>query len=146
LRASQRADVIKWVGVPPNEGAGVPNGVYFRVTEMVADRLESLRVYHNPAFIASAKSRACPPITTRRELQDGELRPDGTPVHQMVRKPGVHKSVRKRGSGSMRAGTFDLLVGPPSHPRSLGLMHYGHMKMAPGDVLMVVLVPPTFVD
>jgi hypothetical protein len=43
--------------VPPGDGAGVFNNVYLRVTEMVADRLQSSGVFDDDAFIADLDAR-----------------------------------------------------------------------------------------
>jgi hypothetical protein len=43
--------------VAPGDGARVFNDVYLRVTEMVADRLKSAGVFHDPAFTADLDVR-----------------------------------------------------------------------------------------
>ena len=43
--------------VPADDGAGVFNGVYLRVTEMVQDRLTTGNVFHDDAFIADLDVR-----------------------------------------------------------------------------------------
>ncbi|OBH63854.1 DUF5995 family protein [Mycobacterium sp. E2479] len=43
--------------VPAGDGAGVFNGVYLRVTEMVQDRLSTGHVFHDDAFIADLDVR-----------------------------------------------------------------------------------------
>jgi hypothetical protein len=43
--------------VPSGDGAGVFNNVYLRVTETVADRVQTPGVYHDPAFIADLDVR-----------------------------------------------------------------------------------------
>ena len=43
--------------VPASDGAGVFNGVYLRVTEMMLDRLTTGGVFHDDAFIAALDVR-----------------------------------------------------------------------------------------
>jgi hypothetical protein len=56
------ADVVKRMRaiaaeVPAGDGAGVFNNVYLRVTEMVADRLQSPGVFDDDAFVADLDAR-----------------------------------------------------------------------------------------
>jgi hypothetical protein len=62
MSATTVTDVIKRMRtiaaeVPAGDGAGVFNNVYLRVTEMVADRLQSSGVFHDDAFIADLDAR-----------------------------------------------------------------------------------------
>jgi hypothetical protein len=43
--------------VPPSDGAGVFNGVYLKVTEMMQDRLATAGAFHDPAFITDLDVR-----------------------------------------------------------------------------------------
>jgi Family of unknown function (DUF5995) len=62
MSANTVADVVKRMQaiaaeVPAADGAGVFNNVYLRVTEMVADRLQSPGVFDDDAFVADLDAR-----------------------------------------------------------------------------------------
>jgi Family of unknown function (DUF5995) len=62
MSANTVADVVKRMQaiaaeVPAGDGAGVFNNVYLRVTEMVANRLQSPGVFDDDAFVAALDAR-----------------------------------------------------------------------------------------